>query len=73
MIHTLVIQKRAGTVKAVFDGRILSEFKDDFRDLDEDRSTSINNKELLGFCCETNTVITAAELTEVKGKGSFVD
>ena len=72
-LHTLVIQKRTDSVKAVLDGHILSEFKGDFRDLDEDRMTSINNKQLLGFACETPTTISVAELTEVKGKGAFVE
>lgn len=71
--HTLIVQKRRNSISAVFDGRVVSEYKGSFGDLKEDRLTSIKNKDLIGFCCETQTTLSEIELTEVSGSGSFVD
>ena len=73
VIHTLIIQKRANVVRAVFDGRVLAEYKGPWADLHENLRTRLKNPELIGFHCETRTAINQIELIEVTGSGTFVD
>jgi len=69
--YTSVVKVRDQSVKAYLDGRLLSEWKTDYADMDIYKDWKLRNSSLLGLgSWNSTTVFHRVEMLEVTGKGA---
>jgi hypothetical protein len=67
--YTTVVQFRRDGVKALLDGKVLAEYRGDFRDLGSDDYRDLGDVRVVGVACDDPTVFHHVGIIEVTGSG----